>query len=100
MDVTFKKHPKEKGLAHVAYPYQNVDIKLDKKRIGELCAPSWQDTNWRIMLSVMKTETDDNPNCNWKNITLKAKFSDEETARIWVKDNIDTLSKVYTFNYS
>lgn len=99
--VTFKKEPRMPGLMGVGFPYQSVNIKINKKAVGVIHAPNWQskDSLWGVSFSVMKAEPDDNPNCNWKWIHLKKRFADEETARGWVKSNIEEVAGKYTFYY-
>lgn len=54
MKFTFKKQPRETGLAGVAHPYPNTDIKAGSKVVGEIVAPTWRtpDNKWHITLSV------------------------------------------------
>ena len=47
----------------------------------------------------MKLEPDENPNCDWKNIFLKARFNTYEEAKQFVKDNIDKVAEKYEFHY-
>ena len=101
MKVTFKKHAQMTGLAGIGYSHPNVDIKINKKIIGEIVGPTWQtpDGKWGISFCVMKKEPDDNPNCDWKNISLKARLDSEEDARKFVEEYIDQISERYTFYY-
>jgi hypothetical protein len=101
LKVTFKKYPKETGLAAIGYSNQSADIKIKKRVIGTIFAPNWQtpDNKWSVGFMVMKTEPDDNPNCDWRNIRLKAKFDTYENAKQFVVDNIEKISQKYEFNY-
>ena len=101
MKVTFKKHARITGLAGIGYSHPNVDIKINKKIIGEIVGPTWQtpDGKWGIMFCVMKKEPDDNPNCEWKNIILKARLNNEQDARKFVEEYINQISDRYTFHY-
>lgn len=93
MKITFKKHPKETGLSAVGNPFQGSDIKVDGKVVGCICAPTWQskDNLWSIMLHVAKDNS-------FVNKTIKQRFEDDSTARIFAKDfvakNIDSLYKM------
>lgn len=100
--VTFKKHPKETGLASVGNPYQSVDCKINKKTFGLICAPTWQTkgNKWSIQIMVIKTEPDNNPNCNWKWINFKATFDSPELAREWLQSNIENILNKYTLRFS
>ena len=98
---TFKKYARMTGLAGIGYSQQSSDIKLGGKVIGTIVAPNWQtkDNKWSLMFSVMKTEPDSNPNCDWKNIFLKARFESCEDAKQFVKDNIDKIAEKFEFHY-
>lgn len=97
--ISFKK---QTGLMAVGKPHQSVDIKLNKKRCGTINAPNWQskDNMWSICLMVFKTEPDNNPNCNWKWITLAAIFENEMLARDWIKARWEGISKKYQIRTS
>jgi hypothetical protein len=93
--VTFKKHPKDTGLAAIAHPYSSVDIKIDKKRVGYIGAPNaFSDDYWDIHFSVLKSDTDKPENCPWKWIRLKQKFATEEEARVYVKEHENAITKL------
>lgn len=99
--LSFKKEPKETGLAGVGYPNPNVYIKLNKKKIGYISAPNWTSSEdvYKIRFSVVKKDIleDGNPNRNWKWITLKASFKSEEKARAHVKKIISLVSSLHEF---
>jgi hypothetical protein len=86
--LTFKKQPKEKGLASVGYPYQCVDIKLDGEIVGMIDAPNCHTKGheWRVSVAVVRIRTPGNP-CPFTWFRVREVFSDEQTARQWVKDN-------------
>lgn len=90
---TFKKHPRETGLAAVGNPHPNTDIKHNKRLVGVIDAPNWSSTDdqWRIRLMKKKTEPDDNPNSDWKWIRLKKTFDSEPEAREFLNQNVDQL---------
>ena len=96
--LSFKKQARETGLRSVGNPVPSVDIKINKKVIGYLSAPTWQtkDNKWGINFSVVKPEPDENPNCKWKWIAVKTRFETENEAREFVKENIEAISKRYT----
>jgi hypothetical protein len=101
MGITFKKQPKETGLHSIGYPYPNVDIKLDKKTMGYISAPTWQTKNvWNIYLSVKKSEPDDNSNCDWKWVTVKKDFENEIEAREFIKGHIEEIQKKFVFHFT
>lgn len=99
MSLTFKKHPRATGRAAVGYPHQDVDIKWNKKVIGYIHAPTWQDKDnkWAIRLSTKKQDIleDGNANCTWKWVFLKTEFNSEEDARDYLKRNIGEIMKKY-----
>ena len=83
--LSFKKEPRQTGLAGVGYPYRNVTVKMDGKEVGTLHAPNWQTKGdvWECWFMVYGDTG--NPNCNWQNRRLKTLLS-EAAARQWVKD--------------
>ena len=87
---TFKKQPRETGLASVGNPHPDTDIKHNKKLVGYISSPNWSspDNKWRIRLTVKKSEPDDNPNCDWKWIVLKKTFDTEPEAREFLNANV------------
>jgi len=84
---TFKKQPKETGLASVGNPWQNVDIKHNKKIVGTIYAPNWmsKDGKWRVSVMV-ETESG-----KWEWRTFKVRFDDEQSARKWVQEHAEAL---------
>jgi hypothetical protein len=101
MKIKFKRHPQNPGLSAVGYPYSSVDIKVGKKVIGLISSPNWQtDNKWHVRFTVMKTEPDDNPNCNWKWVSLKQTFDSESEARMFIVNNSDKLEKTFAFHFA
>jgi hypothetical protein len=98
-NISFKKQPKETGLRAVGYTHSSIDIKVNKKRVGLISAPNWQKKGWTIRISIMKPEPDDNPNCDWKWISVKTAFEDEQSARQWVKDNLKSVAEKFSLHY-
>ena len=90
-NISFKKHPRETGLAAIGHPYQSVDIKLNKQCIGMIDAPNWQKAQWRIRITIKDSEQF----CGWRWIQFKTKFDTEEEAREWVKTNLKAISEEY-----
>lgn len=99
--LSFRKEPRETGLAGVVNPVPPTQIKVDGKIIGSIIPPSYRDPEylWKVSFMVMKSEPDGNPNCDWKHIYLKKKFSEESEAREHIKQIIDEIMKRYTFKY-
>ena len=83
---TFKKEKRETGLAGVGNPNPDTQIKLDKKQVGIIVGPNWntEDHKWRVRFAVK-----DENNFTWK--TLKMRFDDEPSARIFVNQHIEAL---------
>lgn len=82
--LTFKRHPRETGLASVARPYPWVDIKMNGKVVGSIKPPSaFGSDTWRVMFMVV-SETDKG---GWAWATLKAHYESEQAARDYVTAN-------------
>jgi len=90
---TFKKHAKETGLRSVGHPNQNVDIKCGGKLVGIIYAPSWatKDNKWSVSFAVQDA---DGENCKWKWVSFKARFDDEQSAREFVNNNVEKITKL------
>ena len=86
---TFKKQPKETGLAAIGHPYPDVDIKLKKLVIGYIDAPTHLtlDSKWRIRLKVVNV----NMTPGWQWITLKGVFDTEKEARTFLQLHTDEI---------
>ena len=65
-------------------------IKLNKKVIGSIT-----DEEWKIRLMVMKDDinSDGNPNCTWKWITLNKRSKSLQEAKDWLNEHADSLLK-------
>lgn len=83
--ITFKNHPKNTGLYSVGNPDSDIDIKVDKKKIGLILASSWQQKYWRIQIAIKKPVPDNNPNCDWKWTGFKKQFGESKDAKEFVK---------------
>jgi hypothetical protein len=99
LKLTYKKHPKDKGLARVANPYQDIDIKLNGKNIGLIKAPNWRNDNnmYKVGVTIIKEDImeDGNSNCNWKWIWFNAGFASPEKAKEWVGEWIEKIVEKY-----
>lgn len=95
--ATFKKQ----STAHRYSRTPSVDIKIKKRVCGIIYAPKWgtEDDHWSISFMVKKTEPEDNPNCDWKWITMNVKFKDESGARDYVKNIIQAISEEYELHF-
>lgn len=85
MTFTFKKLPRETGLAGVANPYPGTDIKHNRKIVGLIVPPNWQRDKWEVRLMQEKDG-------KWKWIHVKQKFDTEPDAREWVKSHTEFLA--------
>ena len=75
----------------------HIDIKYNKKVVGEI-TPKFPH---KIRLMVIKNEkiTDNNPNCNWKWITLKKDFESIDEAKLWINDKKSELLNVFELKH-
>lgn len=95
MKFTFKKFEKETGLRAVGAA-SGCYIKLNKKEVGKMSNNgAWGDGKFRVDFTVK----DENTECGWRWIRLKATFDSEERARQFLNENIDALLSRYTFHY-
>jgi hypothetical protein len=80
---TFKKYQKATGLAGVAEAgRENYDIKLNKVIIGGLGRNhSYDKIDIRFKVRKKDIMEDNNPNCEWKWVTLKYKPSSFQEAK-------------------
>ena len=87
MKFTFKKEAPTTGLAGVGNPYPDTAIKLKKKVVGQIIAPTWQTTDhkWRVGFMV-EAETG-----RWDWRFLKQRFDTEPEVRIWLNERIEKL---------
>lgn len=98
MKFTFKKHPRTTGLAAIGYIHQSVDIKLQKKVVGEISAPDWQtkDNKWTVRLTVEGSHPS-NTNCPWRWVNIRSRFDTEEAARDFVKVHLEKILEAHQF---
>jgi len=99
---TFKLHKKETGLAGVGHCHQGAHIKLNKKIVGDISAPSWRQTQFKAGLMVKKSpeELAESPNCDWKWIFFNKKTDTLEEMKDWLNSNIELFQGKYTFQES
>lgn len=86
---TFKKEPRETGLASVGHPNQDVQIKLKKKQVGYIVSPNWttQDNKWGVRFMIK----DANVKCGWRWVSLKARFDSEDEARDFIQTHAEAI---------
>lgn len=79
---TFKKEPRETGLAAVANPYPATRVKRNGRWVATIYPPSrWrQDSKWRVSLKV----NDAGSGAGWAWVTLGNRFDTEPAAREWL----------------
>jgi hypothetical protein len=97
MKLSFKKQLVENGLASVANPYPNTDIKGDGKVVGAITAPgAFTSSYWRIMLHIAQGPSAADP-APFRNVFLKnAAFNTEREAREWLQKRWDLITGVHT----
>jgi hypothetical protein len=89
---TFKKEPKETGLASIGNPNSNTIIKLNKHEVGIISGPNWasKDNLWCVQLKKKKESS-------WDWTILKQKFENEPQARIYLNENFERIFKIGLF---
>ena len=99
-NISFKKCKPETGLASIGYPFPNTNIKVNKKQVGYITAPTWQtkDDKWGIHLAIIKKSTKASP-CPWKWVSIKRRFDTEPEARIWIKENLERIAEKYKLHF-
>lgn len=90
--ITFKKEPKETGLARVARPHSATTIKQDGKMIGSLAPPSMYNNfiGWRVCI---RAKQEAHP--GWRNVCFNAAQPSEPDARAWFLKNFAAICKKY-----
>lgn len=88
MKFSFKKEPRETGLASVGNPHPSTVIKLEKKQVGTIIAPNWQteDGLWGVNLMIKNDSS-----LGWKWMRLKKRFESEPEARTYLKNNFERI---------
>jgi len=98
---TFKKEPRETGLAGVGAG-EMTTIKLNKKDCGLIAKDGWRNQweNWKIVIAVEKSEVEsEGSNCKWKNIQFIQRFKTQPEARVWLNNNFEKINDKYTIHY-
>lgn len=81
---TFKKQPRETGLASIGNPYPWVDIKLAGKVVGCIQPPSvFGGDTWRVRFMVISEAN----TRGWAWAELKAHYESEQDARDYITTN-------------
>ena len=86
---TYKKHAAPTGLARVGATTW-VDIKIKGKKCGTIYGGGWNSDGWKIQFCV-EDESGSNPNCSWKNVTLKFKGDNLQECKDFLKENFVKL---------
>lgn len=87
---TFKRQPKDTGLARIGADETSSDIKLRGVVVGLLKSPTrgrWGEPDipgWRVKFMVEREATPAEP-CPWRWATLKRRFDTEPEARAWLQ---------------
>lgn len=86
---TFKREPRETGLARIGADAPSSAIKLRGQDVGLLKSPagsrlSAAPDQWTIRFMVVRESTQDEP-CPWRWATLKRRFDNEPEARAWLQ---------------
>lgn len=87
--LSFKRHPREKGLAAIGNQHPWVDIKLNKKVIGLIKPPTAfsQHKGFKVMLRVTESANA----CGWKWVTLKYEGENEAATRSFLQQETEAL---------
>ena len=96
---TFKNGEKYKGLARVGSGTPSIAIKYDGKLAGHIMFnDSWtvkDEDHGKISIQLFYGKDEEemlkNPNCDWKNVTLKKRFSSADEAKEFLKLHAESL---------
>lgn len=94
---TFKNQPKERGLASIAKPYPDTDVKFEKKVCGIISAPNWQSKEkvYVVRISIKDVES----STGWSWVTFKKRSETLQEAKDWLNSHCDEISTKYEFYY-
>ena len=92
MKITFKKQPRATGLSAVGRPYPNVDVKVDKKEVGYILAPTFSSVDGKLGIQIA-VEVRKHENCSWSWTMCQQRFDNEEKAREGAKLFIEQIVK-------
>lgn len=102
INISFKKHPREKGLRRVAQQVA-YDVKVNKKKCGIIAkrAPHMEGSDFSIQISIKKNSdfTDSGSNCDWLWIFIKNDCKTEDEAKAVISDMLKVVSQKYTLHY-
>lgn len=104
--VSFRKGPRNTGLAAIANPFNATDIKHNRKKIGIISPPSrFGSDYWIIRIAVKRAPelvTKESP-CEWKWIGIKTdgvnRYTTEDEARVAVNRVFPAIEKNYQLHY-
>ncbi len=94
--ISFKTN-KPTGRYNSFYSAEHI-VKVNGKQIGVI-----NDGDWSIRLMVIKDGdrfTDNNPNCNWKWITLSQKSETFDAAKVFLRAFIEIIDSKYPLRYA
>lgn len=99
--LSFKKDPRETGLAAFVAGEPNTNIKLNKINIGYIYGPNWRskDNLWRITITVRKDAADIQEGCDWRWLTFAKTFETEPECREWLHKNMDGIKAKYNIHF-
>lgn len=96
--LSFKKEPREIGLAAVSHPYPDTIIKLDGRETGRIYGPRPKllggGPDWLIQVMIKRQPTEADP-APFKWLIFKAKFASEPEARIWLQRHWPAICDKY-----
>lgn len=93
---TFKLKPKEKGLAAVANPLQDCDIKLNGLVIGQIQSPNWSSKDRKYTTNIaVKSTTESNPNRKWRWVRLTKQTDSLDEMKTWLNSVAGVIVEKY-----
>lgn len=96
--LSFKKEPRETGLASVSHPYPDTIIKLAGREVGRISGPRptslGGSPDWRIHIMIKHQPTEADP-APFKSLAFKATFASEPEARIWLQRHWPAICDKY-----
>lgn len=94
LTVTFSKQTRGTGLSNAFAYRQATTIKVNKNPVGEIrsLARHQKSAKWGVYLTHLKSELN---KTHWDWVCVEINFSSEAKARLYVKENIRTIAKMY-----
>ena len=80
---TFRRQPRERGLASIGRPWPPVDIKHDGMVVGCIMPPSSDANDQKWSVWVMK---EDRGKVGWRWVKFRQRHESEAAAREWVQE--------------